>query len=98
MAAGDPFSSSQLAEIDRAIRSAETACRFEFSVFVGASDGESHPFALRLHAAIVIANVVGLAVSAGLTFALAPDLGAEGAAVANLRSIRDALSTEISAD
>ncbi len=52
MAAGDPFSSSQLAEIDRAIRSAETACRFEFSVFVGASDGESHPFAQRLHAAL----------------------------------------------
>ena len=52
MAAGDPFSSSQLAEIDRAIRHAETSCRFEFSVYVGASDGESRPFAQRLHAAL----------------------------------------------
>ena len=52
VAAGEPFSSAQLAEIDRAIRGAETTCRFEFSVFVGASDGESRPFAQRLHAAL----------------------------------------------
>ena len=52
MAAGEPFSAAQRAEIDRAIRGAETACRFEFSVFVGASDGESRPFAQRLHAAL----------------------------------------------
>jgi uncharacterized membrane protein YgcG len=52
VAGGEPFSSAQLAEIDRAIRSAETSCRFEFSVFVGASDGESHPYAQRLHAAL----------------------------------------------
>ena len=38
MAVGD-FSSAQEAEIDRAIRGAETACRFEFSVYVGAVDG-----------------------------------------------------------
>ncbi len=53
MPAGDAFSSSQEAEIDRAIRAAETSCRFEFSVYVGAADGESHPFAQRLHAALV---------------------------------------------
>jgi uncharacterized membrane protein YgcG len=52
VAGGDPFNSSQQAEIDRAIRAAETACRFEFSVYVGRSDGESHPFARRLHAAL----------------------------------------------
>jgi hypothetical protein len=52
VAAGEPFSSAQRAEIDRAIRGAETTCRFEFSVFIGASDGESQPFAQRLHAAL----------------------------------------------
>jgi uncharacterized membrane protein YgcG len=51
VAVGD-FSSSQEAEIDRAIRAAETACRFEFSVYVGPTTGESHPFARRLHAAL----------------------------------------------
>ncbi len=53
MAAGEPFSPSQRAEIDRAIRDAETACRFEFSVYVGAASGESLPFARRLHASLV---------------------------------------------
>jgi Domain of unknown function (DUF5130) len=52
VAGGEPFSAAQRAEIDRAIRGAETTCRFEFSVYVGASDGESHPFAQRLHAAL----------------------------------------------
>lgn len=52
MAGGEPFSAGQRAEIDRAIRGAETTCRFEFSVYVGASDGESRPFAQRLHAAL----------------------------------------------
>jgi uncharacterized membrane protein YgcG len=51
VAVGD-FSSSQEAEIDRAIRAAETACRFEFSVYVGPATGESHAFAQRLHAAL----------------------------------------------
>jgi uncharacterized membrane protein YgcG len=46
------FAAAQLAEIDRAIRGAETASRFEFSVYVGAADGESRPFARRLHAAL----------------------------------------------
>ena len=53
VAGGDAFSSSQRHEIDKAIRDAETLCRFEFSVFVGRADGESRPFAERLHAALV---------------------------------------------
>lgn len=51
MGVGD-FSSSQQAEIDRAIRGAETTCRFEFSVYVGATTGESRAFAHRLHTAL----------------------------------------------
>jgi uncharacterized membrane protein YgcG len=53
VASGEFFSSAQRAEIDRAIRAAETASRFEFSVYVGHCDGESRPFAERLHAALV---------------------------------------------
>lgn len=52
MFAGDPFSSAQEAEIDRAIRGAETTCRFEFSVYVGAVDGDHHGYAQRLHASL----------------------------------------------
>ena len=53
MANGEGFSSDQRYEIDRAIRAAETVCRYEFSVYVGAADGEAGPFAQRLHAALV---------------------------------------------
>ncbi len=53
MAAGDAFTSAQRNEIDKAIRDAETLSRIEFSVFVGRSDGETRPFAERLHAALV---------------------------------------------
>ena len=57
MAAGDArtreLSSRERAEIDRAIRSAEALCRFEFSVFVGAAEGDSRAFARRLHASLV---------------------------------------------
>lgn len=53
MARGDGFSDDQRYEIDRAIRAAETACRYEFSVYVGASDGEAGPFAERLHASLI---------------------------------------------
>ena len=52
MAGGEPFSSDQRAEIDRAIRSAETSCRFEFSVYVGAVGGHPHAYAQRLHASL----------------------------------------------
>ena len=53
VAAGDAFSASDRLEIDKAIRHAETLCRFEFSVYVGASDGETRPFAKRLHGSLV---------------------------------------------
>jgi uncharacterized membrane protein YgcG len=53
VAAGDAFTSAQRNEIDKAIRDAETLSRIEFSVFVGRSDGETRPFAERLHAALV---------------------------------------------
>jgi hypothetical protein len=53
VASGEGFSSDQRYEIDRAIRAAETVCRYEFSVFVGAAEGEAGPFAQRLHASLV---------------------------------------------
>lgn len=52
MAAGE-LSHGDRGRIDRAIRSAEQSCRFEFSVFVGRAQGESRVFAERLHAATV---------------------------------------------
>lgn len=52
MATGEAFTAKQRAEIDRAIRDAETVCRYEFSVFVGSSEGETRPFATRLHASL----------------------------------------------
>lgn len=52
MAAGDVFTARDRLEIDRAIRLAETSCRYEISVFVGAAEEESHPFAARLHASL----------------------------------------------
>ena len=53
VAAGDGFSAEQRHDIDRAIRAAETVSRYEFSVYVGAADGEPHGFAQRLHATLV---------------------------------------------
>jgi uncharacterized membrane protein YgcG len=53
VAGGEMFTSSQRQEIDRAIREAETVSRLEFSVFVGRSEGETRPFAERLHATLV---------------------------------------------
>ena len=53
MASGEGFSSDQRYEIDRAIRAAETVCRYEFSVYVGAAEAEAGPFAQRLHASLV---------------------------------------------
>jgi hypothetical protein len=50
---GDAFTASERHEIDRAMRDAETMCRYEFSVYVGAADEEARPFAERLHAALV---------------------------------------------
>lgn len=53
MPAGDGFSSAQRAEIDKAIRDAETVSRIEFSVYVGPADSESKAFAQRLHATLI---------------------------------------------
>jgi hypothetical protein len=53
VAGGEAFTAAQRHEIDKAIRDAETLCRYEFSVYVGRADGESRPFAERLHAALV---------------------------------------------
>ncbi|MGZ4428713.1 MAG: DUF5130 family protein [Nocardioidaceae bacterium] len=53
MPTGDGFTASERLEIDKAIRDAETVCRYEFSVFVGAAGAESRPFAQRLHATLV---------------------------------------------
>jgi uncharacterized membrane protein YgcG len=53
VATGEAFTAAQRHEIDKAIRQAETMCRYEFSVFVGTSEGETRPFAERLHAALV---------------------------------------------
>lgn len=53
MARGDGFSADQRYEIDRAIRAAETVCRYEFSLYVGPADGEPADFAQRLHASLI---------------------------------------------
>ncbi|UUZ61880.1 DUF5130 domain-containing protein [Nocardioides sp. B-3] len=52
MAAGD-LSSRDRAELDKAIRAAEQSCRFEFSVFIGAAEGDTRAYARRLHASLV---------------------------------------------
>lgn len=52
MAAGEVFTARERLELDKTIRRAETACRYEISVYVGAAEQESHPFAVRLHAAL----------------------------------------------
>ncbi|MCZ4499474.1 MAG: hypothetical protein JWQ74_2027 [Marmoricola sp.] len=53
MASGDGFSDDQRYDIDRAIRAAETACRYEFSLYVGAVEGSATEFAHRLHASLI---------------------------------------------
>lgn len=52
MPTGDGFTAVERAEIDRAIRDAETVCRYEFSVYVGVADAEARPFAERLHSTL----------------------------------------------
>ena len=52
VAAGE-FSSAERYALDEAIRRAETLCRYEFSVFVGAAEGEPRPFATQLHNSLV---------------------------------------------
>lgn len=51
VAAGE-LTSSQLAELDRVIRSAEQASRFEFSVYVGPAGDDPTLHARQLHASL----------------------------------------------
>jgi uncharacterized membrane protein YgcG len=46
------FTASQRVALDQTIRAAEQVCRFEFSVFVGAAEGEPRAFAERLHGSL----------------------------------------------
>ena len=50
---GDGFTNAERQQIDRAVRDAETVCRFEFSVYVGPAEGPARPYAERLHASLV---------------------------------------------
>ncbi|HSE07898.1 MAG TPA: DUF5130 family protein [Nocardioidaceae bacterium] len=52
MPAGDAFTARERYDVDKAIRDAETVSRYEFSVFVGSSEGETRPFAERLHSTL----------------------------------------------
>lgn len=49
MPAGERFSDAERRDIDETIRQAEQLSRCEFSVFVGAAEGESRAFATSLH-------------------------------------------------
>lgn len=54
VAAGDPFSSGERAQLDAAIRRAEQVCRAEISVFVGNVEGDdARAFATQLHNTLV---------------------------------------------
>jgi uncharacterized membrane protein YgcG len=46
--AGDAFTPDQLHDIERAVRHADAASGLHFSVYVGAADSETRPFANRL--------------------------------------------------
>ncbi|HEX4686070.1 MAG TPA: DUF5130 family protein [Nocardioides sp.] len=46
------FTAAQRVALDQAIRAAEQVSRFEFSVFVGAAEGDPRQYAERLHAAL----------------------------------------------
>ena len=54
MAAGDPFSSGEHAQLDAVIRRAEQPCRAEVSVFVGNVEGaDPRAFATQRHNTLV---------------------------------------------
>jgi uncharacterized membrane protein YgcG len=54
VAAGEPLSEADRLALDRAIRLAEQACRFEFSVYVGPVEGDDpRVWATRLHNRLV---------------------------------------------
>jgi uncharacterized membrane protein YgcG len=46
------LTASQRVALDQTIRAAEQASRIEFSVFVGAAEGDPRAFAKRLHASL----------------------------------------------
>ncbi len=50
---GDPFSNTERATLDLAIRKAEQLCRAEFSVFVGKVAGSPRDHATSLHNSLV---------------------------------------------
>jgi uncharacterized membrane protein YgcG len=50
---GKGFTDAERHEIDKAIRDAEHICRFEFSVYVGPTEGNAREYAKRLHATLV---------------------------------------------
>lgn len=50
---GDPFSNAERFTLDDAIRKAEQLSRVEFSLFVGASEGDPRAFATQLHNSLV---------------------------------------------
>ncbi|HYF71973.1 MAG TPA: DUF5130 family protein [Nocardioides sp.] len=52
MRAGE-LSAAERFSVEEAIREAEQVSRYEFSVFVGRSEGDPRGFATRLHAALV---------------------------------------------
>lgn len=52
MADGETFSPAQRSVIEKAISDAESQCDLGFSVFVGRSEGETRPFAERLHSTL----------------------------------------------
>ena len=70
MAAGD-LSARDRAELDKAIRSAEQSCRFEFSVFIGAAEGDPRAYSQRLHASLVAPTHLGGVQRAWMAFGLA---------------------------
>jgi uncharacterized membrane protein YgcG len=54
VAAGDPLGEADRLALDKAIRRAEEACRFEFSVYVGPAEGDdTRAYATRLHNRLV---------------------------------------------
>ncbi len=50
MRAGELLTPGDRVAIERAVRNAEVSCGFDFSVYVGASDGEARTHAESLHA------------------------------------------------
>jgi uncharacterized membrane protein YgcG len=51
---GKGFTPAERQEIDKAIRVAELICRYEFSVYIGPTEGDAREYAKRLHATLVV--------------------------------------------